>query len=46
MKCAFWGARYQGLTRTKGKKRSDGTRVKNYHCTRDGSQSNVIVASR
>jgi hypothetical protein len=31
MKCALCGSRYQGLTRAKGKKRSDGTRVKNYH---------------
>ena len=31
MKCALCDSRYQGLTRAKGKKRSDGTRVKNYY---------------
>jgi DNA invertase Pin-like site-specific DNA recombinase len=31
MKCALCGSRYQGLTRAKGKKRSDGTRPKNYY---------------
>ncbi len=31
MKCALCGSRYQGLTRAKGKKHSDGTRAKNYY---------------
>ena len=31
MKCALCGCRYQGLTRAKGKKRTDGTRAKNYY---------------
>jgi len=31
MKCALCGSRYQGLTRAKRKKRTDGTRSKNYY---------------
>jgi DNA invertase Pin-like site-specific DNA recombinase len=31
LKCALCGNRYQGVTREKGKKRLDGTKVKNYY---------------
>lgn len=31
MKCSLCGGRYQGVTRIKGKKRLDGTRVKTYY---------------
>ncbi|MBW8040637.1 MAG: hypothetical protein FVQ85_11610 [Planctomycetes bacterium] len=31
MKCSLCGNRYQGVTRIKGKKRNDGTRVKTYY---------------
>jgi hypothetical protein len=31
MKCSPCGNRYQGITRIKGKKRNDGTRVKTYY---------------
>ena len=31
LKCANCGSRYQGVTKIKGKKRSDGTKVKNYY---------------
>ena len=31
LKCDICGSRYQGITRSKGKKRQDGTRVKNHY---------------
>ena len=31
MRCSLCGSRYQGVTRAKGKKRLDGTRVKNFY---------------
>jgi len=31
LKCSLCGSRYQGVTRNKGKKRLDGTRVRNYY---------------
>lgn len=31
MKCSLCGCRYQGVTRNKGKKRLDGTKVKNFY---------------